>query len=546
MIVPHAGYVYSGPIAAAAYAELRSCVARFRRVVVIGPAHRVPVRGLAVSSADAFATPLGAVTVDADARDDGSADPGSRCRRRRARARAQCGGAAARSCSESRPGCRCCRWWSGTRPRRSCVALLDAVWDDGTLLMVSTDLSHYLEYERPARGRYQHGRATSWPPMPMRSATVTRAAPTRCGRCSKWGRARNLRVDQLDLRSSGDTAGPRDQVVGYGAFAVEAIGDGTDGPRRARLTAERTALLDVAARRHRQGAGHRPGELLRRRSVETRCCLRPAPRSSRCCATTSCSVVSAASTGGVAGGRRAPLPRCRPRSPIRGCPAVTLDDFEAMTIKVSVLSPLEPVDVASYAELARVIRPGVDGLVIEARAHRATLAPFGVGAVRGREPFLDALWAKAGLAPGLAAGLRVERYTTEEFASYGPSAARRPVENAKSRARSRHEVAVTGAFGRSCQAITDDVLRFRRIRSLVLVAAHPLGIDVEFHCFDGAGAACRRSASDRDGEVVATCEHDRSVADADARPPHVAPRRRCRTTAASGLWADPAPRCRDR
>ncbi|HMK12804.1 MAG TPA: AmmeMemoRadiSam system protein B, partial [Acidimicrobiales bacterium] len=69
LVVPHAGYPYSGPVAASAYLRLVPARASIRRVVLVGPSHRVPVRGVAVSSADAFATPLGLVRVDVAARD---------------------------------------------------------------------------------------------------------------------------------------------------------------------------------------------------------------------------------------------------------------------------------------------------------------------------------------------------------------------------------------------------------------------------------------------------------------------------------------------
>ncbi len=66
IIAPHAGYVYSGAVAASAYARIRPAAARIRRVVLLGPCHRVPLRGLALSSAESFATPLGEVPVDAE------------------------------------------------------------------------------------------------------------------------------------------------------------------------------------------------------------------------------------------------------------------------------------------------------------------------------------------------------------------------------------------------------------------------------------------------------------------------------------------------
>src|SRR5262245_59688226 len=68
LIVPHAGYIYSGPVAAAAYDELAPSRGIVKRVVLLGPVHRVPVRGLALPASDGFETPLGRVPVDAGAR----------------------------------------------------------------------------------------------------------------------------------------------------------------------------------------------------------------------------------------------------------------------------------------------------------------------------------------------------------------------------------------------------------------------------------------------------------------------------------------------
>ena len=67
LIVPHAGYIYSGAIAAAAYATLRPIASHIRRVILLGPAHRVAAHGLVLPDADAFDTPLGRVMIDSNA-----------------------------------------------------------------------------------------------------------------------------------------------------------------------------------------------------------------------------------------------------------------------------------------------------------------------------------------------------------------------------------------------------------------------------------------------------------------------------------------------
>ncbi len=99
-------------------------------------------------------------------------------------------------------------------------------------------------------------------------------------------------------------------------------------------------------------------------------------------------------------------------------PAVTADDFSVMTIKVSVLSEPVAMDVESYGALREAVRVGVDGLVVDAPGHRATLLPSVWEQCPDADTFLGALWAKAGLRPGAwPRGLRVDRYTTEEFSA---------------------------------------------------------------------------------------------------------------------------------
>jgi AmmeMemoRadiSam system protein B len=219
IVVPHAGYVYSGPIAAAAYATVLEHRADYARVVVIGPAHRVPLRGVAVSSADELATPLGPITVDAAARerllqlagtaiDDGAHELEHSIEVQLPFLR------------RVLPGLPVLPLVVGVADRAAVVAVLDAVWDDDTLLVVSTDLSHYLDY---ASARTVDASTAARIVAADAGAIADRDA---CGAYAlrpllDVGRRRELVVEQLDLRSSGDTAGPRDRVVGYGAFALE-------------------------------------------------------------------------------------------------------------------------------------------------------------------------------------------------------------------------------------------------------------------------------------------------------------------------------------
>lgn len=103
-------------------------------------------------------------------------------------------------------------------------------------------------------------------------------------------------------------------------------------------------------------------------------------------------------------------------------PPITNDDFEQMSVKVSVLSPAEPIAAASYEALRAQIRTGVDGVTVESPGwRRATLLPSVWAKVRDRDQFLDALWQKAGLRPRTwPRGIQVSRYTTTETCDPGP------------------------------------------------------------------------------------------------------------------------------
>ncbi len=219
VIVPHAGYVYSGPIAGIAYARVERMKGLVQRVVLLGPAHRAWVDGLAVSSADAFATPLGTVPVDDALRRRVLELPAVRVDDR--------AHAAEHSLEVQLPFLQVTLGSFtvlplavGDAPPEAVAEVLDAVWGGPeTLVVVSSDLSHYHD-SATARARDRRTAA----------AIVTEDADAvgdedACGARSVRGllltaRRRGLAVRLLDLRNSGDTAGDRERVVGYGAFAV--------------------------------------------------------------------------------------------------------------------------------------------------------------------------------------------------------------------------------------------------------------------------------------------------------------------------------------
>jgi AmmeMemoRadiSam system protein B len=217
IIAPHAGYIYSGPVAASAYAHLAAARHQITRVILIGPAHYVPVRGLAVSSAAAFATPLGEVPVDL-------ATVG------RLRALPQIllfdGAHRREHCLEVQlpflqrllQRFAIVPLLAGDASYEEVREVIDLLWDGPeTLILISSDLSHY--HDCATARRLDAATAKAIEALEPEDVGEERA----CGRIPiggllKVARAKGLDVVTADLRNSADTSGVGGEVVGYGSF----------------------------------------------------------------------------------------------------------------------------------------------------------------------------------------------------------------------------------------------------------------------------------------------------------------------------------------
>jgi hypothetical protein len=219
LVVPHAGYVYSGPTAGVAYARLRRLRGTIERVVLLGPAHREWVDGLAVPSVDAFTTPLGRVPIDDALRRSlvelpwvGVDD--------RAHAREHSLEVQLPFLQTTLGTFTLMPLAVGDASPEEVAGVLDRAWGGPeTLVVVSSDLSHYHDYER---ARSRDARTAS---AIVAGNELAIGDDDACGARPVRGllvaaRRRGLSVRLLDLRNSGDTAGDRERVVGYGAFAV--------------------------------------------------------------------------------------------------------------------------------------------------------------------------------------------------------------------------------------------------------------------------------------------------------------------------------------
>lgn len=218
LIAPHAGYIYSGPVAASAYTALAPWGREISRVVLLGPSHHVAFRGLATSSAEYFLTPLGPIQLDLGAILTLQELPFVRCRDD-AHTSEHSLEVHLPFLQEVLDDFRLVPLVVGDAKPTDVAAALDRVWGgDETLIVVSTDLSHYHTYDSARNVDAETGRAI------RRLDPAVIDGGRACGFRALNGllaaaSERGLEVTALDERNSGDTAGDRRRVVGYGSYA---------------------------------------------------------------------------------------------------------------------------------------------------------------------------------------------------------------------------------------------------------------------------------------------------------------------------------------
>ena len=221
LIAPHAGYIYSGPIAASAYACLLPYARQITRVILLGPVHRVAVRGLALPDADGFATPLGTVPVDSTAAAAIAHLP---------QVITHAGAHALEHSLEVQlpflqqvlTDFTLLPLAVGDASAEEVAEVLDILWGGAeTLIVISSDLSHYLPYAQAHQTDGETCAAIlSLSQQPVRHDRACGGTPV--SGLLLAARRHHLQAGLLDLRNSGDTAGDREHVVGYAAFAFHA------------------------------------------------------------------------------------------------------------------------------------------------------------------------------------------------------------------------------------------------------------------------------------------------------------------------------------
>ncbi len=394
IIGPHAGYVFSGSVAARAYARLAAARGKIQRVVLIGPSHYVAFRGIAVDTSEAWVTPCGTVPLDADAISQLRSVPMVGVLEE-AHQREHALEVHVPFLQQVLGDFRLVPVVTGDAPPESVTALLDALWGGPeTLIVISTDLSHYLDYA--ACQRIDQITAEAIERFDSDVLTPTHA----CGSLATKGllraaRERSMTIERLDLRNSGDTAGSRDRVVGYGAWALYE-GAAVD-PERAKVEAVGPMLIDLARRSIVFGLDTGiPAHMVADPSLPP---LLAAPGAAFV------TLRRAGTLRGCIGSVFATRPLITDvvehafNSAFRDWrfPRLGWLELGGLSLSVSVLTPPTPMQFDGEADLLGQLRPGVDGLVIEDQGRRSLFLPSVWEEIPDKRQFLMALKLKAGL-----------------------------------------------------------------------------------------------------------------------------------------------------
>ena len=399
LIVPHAGYIYSGPVAARAYDELTAARGVVKRVVLLGPTHYVGGRGLALPQAEAFETPLGRIPVDAEALGLLGGLPQV--------VRSEPAHRQEHSLEVQLPFLqkvlgefRLVPFAVGAATVDEVAQVLERLWGGPeTLIVISTDLSHYHAYDEARR---IDGATLER----IRGLAVDINHDEACGATGLNGllalvAKKQLSIRQLAACNSGDTAGGKARVVGYAAFALY------EGGEVAADEAGRV-LVEIARGSIANGLGLSSVPVKRNHLTW----LLPA-------AATFVTLMKEGKLRGCIGSLAAARPLGQdvaanaraaafedPRFP-----KLAREEWPLCEVEVSLLSAPKPIQFADEAELLERIRAGEDGLILECDGKRATYLPQVWEALPDKRSFLAELLRKAGLpADTRLARCRVQRY----------------------------------------------------------------------------------------------------------------------------------------
>ena len=387
VIVPHAGYVYSGPVAASAYDRLRPARGIATRVVLLGPAHRVPVRGLALPGATAFDTPLGRIPVDAQAATS-LRDLPQVVESREVHALEHSLEVQLPFLQRVLGDFALVPLVVGEATAEEVAQVLERLWGGPeTVIVISSDLSHYRSYDEARRIDGVTSKAILGFDTGISHEQACGATPV--AGALIVAKHHGLTPQLLDLRNSGDTAGGKGQVVGYGSFAFSA-GDATFGAEHGR-TLLRLARASIGAALESNPEADIPNDLWLRIERATFVTLKKGGDLRGCIGSLEArrplgeDVITNARAAAFQDPRFAPLARQE----------FDAQGSESIDIEVSLLSTPKRILFEDHDDLIRQLRPGTDGIILECEGRSATFLPQVWEGLPDAEQFLAHLKQKA-------------------------------------------------------------------------------------------------------------------------------------------------------
>ncbi len=383
LIVPHAGYVYSGGTAGKGYALLAPIAERIRRVVLLGPCHRVAVNGLAAPTVQAFATPLGSIPLDRAALDSLRDLPQVVAN--------DAAHAQEHSLEVQLPflqtvlrDFKLVPLAVGHTGAREVAQVIARLWGGAeTLILISSDLSHFHGY---AEARRIDGDTASQ----ILSLDQLTSFDQACGALPINGllavaAARGLKIERVAQCNSGDTAGDKSRVVGYATFALyEPAAAADDDPGPALLARARNAIAAQLGQALQAEPEHpaltHPGAtfVTLTQNGALRGCIGSLQAHRSLDQDVRANAVAAAFRD----------PRFTP---------LTVEELPRTRVEVSLLTAPAPMSFRDEADALRQLRPNVDGVIFAAAGRRSTFLPQVWEQLPDPRQFMAHLKQKAGL-----------------------------------------------------------------------------------------------------------------------------------------------------
>ncbi len=411
IVAPHAGYIYSGAVAAKVYSRLKNREHEISKVVLLGPSHKVGFKGIAACSADKFSTPLGEIPLAVE-RIKFLAAMSDVCFLDKAHSQEHSLEVHLPFLQRALGNFELIPLVVGTSSKEDVALLLEHLWGgDETLIVISSDLSHFHEYTEAQR----LDSATSEKIVSLQD-DITGSEACGCNPLNGLLHLANrhgMKVEKIELKNSGDTAGSKDRVVGYGAFVInngELVNKDSDynlANRQSMLQVARDAIMQtlIGNKDNKINLKLFPAQLLETKG--TFVTLNIDGKLRGCIGSLSpqrpliLDIIHNAQAAAFHDPRFTPL---------------TLGEFQNVEIHISILTAALNMQVNNKEELLTQLRPGKDGIILKEMGKSATYLPSVWEKIPNPQDFVYELRRKAGLDPeGWDESTQVMRYQTIEF-----------------------------------------------------------------------------------------------------------------------------------